>query len=129
MNVELFTAFAFVVVKPPPTVTVPEDNVKIPFAIRVLLEPILETIVKVDERVSEAIVEVRLCVRVALAVVGAVLFPTTSVAAAIDPAPLIVPVAFAVARLTDVIDVVTVNKIPEFTVSVEPLPIVMELQV
>ena len=57
------------------------------------------------------------------------LFPTDSDAALIDPAPLKVPVALAAARFGNVMEVVTVNVTVVLTVSVEPLPTVIELQV
>jgi hypothetical protein len=72
------------------------------------------------------IVDVQFVVRVP---VGVTLVPTARDAAVADPAPAIVPVTLALVTSGNVIAAVTVNRIPELTLTVDPLPIVIELHV
>jgi hypothetical protein len=123
------TASAFVVVMLPLTVIDPEVKVNLPFAIRVLFAPIRDATVKFPVRDSDVIVEVNVCVLVVPFVVGVVPLPTLNDAAVTDPAPAIKPVALAAARFGVIIFVVIVRVKVLLTVRVDPLPIVIELQV
>lgn len=78
------------------------------------------------DKVNDEMLDVTVTVAEA---VGATVPATLSDAALIEPAPLRVPVVLPEAEFGKVMEVVTVNVKPELTVSVEPFPTVIELQV
>ena len=56
------------------------------------------------------------------------MFPTVKDAAVTDPAPVMIPVAFAVGRLGSVMALLTDSKTPVLTLKVDPLPIITKRQ-
>jgi hypothetical protein len=121
----VLAAFAAVTqAKVPLTVTVPDCNRKVGL---LLFAPTrCEVIVRPPERLTAVMVEVTVTV---WEEVGTIVPAMLIDAAFTVPKPEIVPVVLAAARLGNESAFVTVRTIAVFTVRVEPLPTVIELQV